>query len=205
MNSLPPLTLPRFHVNALAPTLKERNALVGDDASDGGFDAELEAQMAPSDDEAEESAEIVEAVEEPAVPIQPEIDTGTILQSLEAQLAGLQQLAAARATELTRDFISAAFPRLADAFLAEEVLRELEATAPPAIEKLVLKVPTQFGVSFQNAVQASPRLSEICELQMLDAATEIHVDADWQTGGLQFDVERFVESSLARMSGAESV
>ena len=202
MNSLPPLSLPRFHVNALAPTRKERNALVGEGASDGDFDAELDAQMALPADDAEET---VEAVEVPVPSIQPEIDTGTIMQSLEAQLDGLQKVAAIRATELTRDFITAAFPRLADAFLAEEVLRELAATAPPEIEKLVLKVPTQFGVSFQNAVQASPRLSEICELQMLDAATEIHVDADWQTGGLQFDVERFVESSLARMSGAESV
>ncbi len=202
MNSLPPLSLPRFHVNALAPALKDRKVLVGERGSDGAFDAELEAQLAQAEGDAEEA---VQAVDVPAAPIQPEIDTGTILQSLEAQLDGLQQVAAARAAEMTRDFIAAAFPRLAEAFLAEEVMRELEATAPPAIEKVVLKVPTQFGVSFQNAVQASPRLSEICELQMLDATTEIHVDADWQTGGLQFDVQRFVESSLARMSGSESV
>lgn len=202
MNSLPPLSLPRFHVNALAPALTDRNVLVGERGSDGAFDAELEAQLAQAEGDAEET---VQAADAPAAPIQPEIDTGTILQSLEAQLDGLQQVAAARAAEMTRDFIAAAFPRLAEAFLAEEVMRELEATAPPAIEKVVLKVPTQFGVSFQNAVQASPRLSEICELQMLDAATEIHVDADWQTGGLQFDVQRFVESSLARMSGSESV
>ena len=202
MNSLPPLSLPRFHVNALAPAPKDRNLLVGERGSEGAFDAELEEQLAQAEDDAEEA---IEAVEVPATPIQPEIDTGTILQSLEAQLDGLQQVAAARAAELTRDFITSAFPRLAEAFLAEEVMRELETTAPPAIEKIVLKVPTQFGVSFQNAVQASPRLSEMCELQMLDAATEIHVDADWQTGGLQFDVQRFVESSLARMSGSESV
>ena len=202
MNSLPPLSLPRFHVNALAPAPKDRNLLVGERGSEGAFDAELEAQLAQSEDEAEEA---VEAVEVAPTQIQPEIDTGTILQSLEAQLDGLQQVAAARAAELTRDLIASAFPRLAEAFLAEEVMRELETTAPPAIEKVVLKVPTQFGVSFQNAVQASPRLSEICELQMLDAAEEIYVDADWQTGGLQFDVQRFVESSLARMSGSESV
>ena len=202
MNSLPPLSLPRFHVNALAPAPKDRNLLVGERGSEGAFDAELEEQLAQAEDDAEEA---IEAVEVPATPIQPEIDTGTILQSLEAQLDGLQQVAAARAAELTRDFITSAFPRLAEAFLAEEVMRELETTAPPAIEKIVLKVPTQFGVSFQNAVQASPRLSEMCELQMLDAAAEIHVDADWQTGGLQFDVQRFVESSLARMSGSESV
>ena len=205
MNSLPPLSLPRFHVNALAPAPKDRNVLVGERGNESAFDAELESQLAQAEDEAEEAVEAVEAVEVPAAPIQPEIDTGTILQSLEAQLEGLQQVAAARSAELTRDFISAAFPRLAEAFLAEEVMREMEATAPPAIDKVVLKVPTQFGVSFQNAVQASPRLSEICELQMLDAATEIYVDADWQTGGLQFDVQRFVESSLARMSGLESV
>ena len=202
MNSLPPLSLPRFHVNALAPAPKDRNLLVGERGSEGAFDAELEEQLAQAEDDAEEA---IEAVEVLATPIQPESDTGTILQSLEAQLDGLQQVAAARAAELTRDFITSAFPRLAEAFLAEEVMRELETTAPPAIEKIVLKVPTQFGVSFQNAVQASPRLSEICELQMLDAATEIHVNADWQTGGLQFDVQRFVESSLARMSGSESV
>ncbi|MEL6415406.1 MAG: hypothetical protein AAFQ15_10760 [Pseudomonadota bacterium] len=202
MNSLPPLSLPRFHVNALAPAVKDRNTLGGERGSEGAFDAELEAQLAQAEDEAEET---VEAVDVPTAPMQPEIDTGTILQSLEAQMDGLQQAAAARAAELTRDFISAAFPRLAEAFLTEEVMRELETMAPPAIEKLVLKVPTQFGVSFQNAVQASPRLSEICELQMLDAATDIHVDADWQTGGLQFDVQRFVESSVARMSGSESV
>ena len=202
MNSLPPLSLPRFHVNALAPALKDRNVLVRERGGDGAFDAELEAQLAAAKDDAEET---VQAEDVPVAPIQPEIDTGTILQSLETQLEGLQQVAAARAAELTRDFIAAAFPHLAEAFLAEEVMRELEATAPPAIATVVLKVPTQFGVSFQNAIQASPRLSEICELQMLDAAEEIYVDVDWQTGGLQFDVQRFVESSLARMSGSESV
>ena len=201
MNSLPPLSLPRFHVNALAPTPKGRRAIVGQPSSDAEFDAELEAQAdqpaAPQD--AEESIDV------PIAPLQPEIDTGTILQSLEAQVDGLQRAAVAKVTELTRDFIETAFPHLAEAFLAEEITRELAKTAPPEIEKLVLKVPTQFGVSFQNAIQASPRLSEICELQTLDAATEIFVDADWQTGGLQFDMQRFVESSLARMSGSESV
>jgi hypothetical protein len=202
MNSLPPLSLPRFHVNALAPTPKGRRAIIGQPSSDAEFDAELEAQSAQTD-EPQDAGE--ESIEVPIAPLQPEIDTGTILQSLEAQVEELQRTAAAKITELTRDFIETAFPHLAEAFLAEEITRELAETAPPEIEKLVLKVPTQFGVSFQNAIQASPRLSEICELQLLDAATEIFVDADWQTGGLQFDMQRFVESSLARMSGSESV
>ena len=74
MNSLPPLSLPRFHVNALAPAPKDRNLLVGERGSEGAFDAELEAQLAQAEDEAEE---VGDAVEVPAAPLQPEIDTGT--------------------------------------------------------------------------------------------------------------------------------
>ena len=202
MNSLTPLSLPRFHVNALAQTQKEKKVMVGDAPPDKPFEAELGGANESTEQDAEASADAIDAT---LPPLQPEIDTGAILQSLESQVNELQRAALVRVTELARAFIEAAFPRLAENFLAEEVVRELEATAPPEIEKLVLKVPTQFGASFQSAIQASPRLNEISEVQMLDAATEIQIDADWQTGGLQFDMQRFIESSLARMSGPESV
>lgn len=200
MNSLTPLALPRFHVNALAATPKGQNAPLGQDAGAPAFEAEAQLEHADG-----ETDTIDDAAEMTLPPLPSEIDTGAILQSLESLVSGLEHQAAEHANQAVTEFIQAAFPRLAEAFLAEEVMRELAETAPPQIEKLSIKVPTQLGVSFQTAVQASPRLNEICDLQMQDGSTDMLVDADWQTGGLQFDLQRFFESSLARMAGPERV
>ncbi|MEM7458658.1 MAG: hypothetical protein AAF331_04260 [Pseudomonadota bacterium] len=195
MNSLPPLSLPRFHVNALKQTHKDQTTATPGLTPEDGFDmphgdpaTDLEAEPEHRDDAIEPTA---------AMP--PEIDTGMILNSLETALAGLERTALGHSQTLVSDFLRAAFPTLCDAFLADEITAATKAMAPNEVERLTVKVPAAFEAAFQRAIQGSPKMSEICELQA-HADGPIVIDVDWRTGGLQFDMEHFLDSSLARLT-----
>ena len=197
MNSLPPLSLPRFHVNELSRPHKTASQTVQTAVPEEDFAAVAEDPVAEPETESDAHSE----PEMPVAPLLPEIDTGAILNSLEAAKAGLEQTALLHAQQWVAEFMKAAFPALCDAFLAEEVTRATTAMAPNAIEKLIVKIPQNFEASFQRALQASPELSEICELQTHANLEEIVIDVDWQSGGMQFDMQQFLDSSLARLTG----
>ena len=196
MSSLPPLTLPRFHVNALSQTHKKQATQTQDQPAETDFALSSEEQAASSG--AEPGSDPVET---PIAPPPPEIDTGTILNSLEIAVTGLQKDALTHSQTLVAEFLRAAFPTLCEAFLADEVMRATGAMAPNEIERLVLKVPVAFEAAFQRAVQASPEMTKICELKTHGQGEDIIVDVDWRTGGLHFDMNQFLESSLARLAG----
>ena len=196
MNSLPPLSLPRFHVNALKQPQKGQTAATPGLPPEAGFDLANEAPVvepeidgAPPEDTPESMA---------AMP--PEIDTGMILNSLEAAVSGLERAALNHSQTMVSDFLRAAFPKLCEAFLAEEITTAANAIAPRDIARLNVTVPAAFEASFQRAIQASPRMTEICELQTQTDGLII-VDVDWGTGGLNFNMDQFLEASLARLNG----
>ena len=148
-------------------------------------DAEVEPQQTPS---------------EPVVEMPPEIDTGMILNSLQTAIAGLEHTALVHSQSLVSDFLRAAFPSLCDAFLADEIMAATQAMAPNEIERLNVQVPVAFEAAFQRAIQSSPKMTEICELQTQPDGP-ILVNVDWGTGGLQFDMDHFLNASLGRMAG----
>lgn len=196
MNSLPPLSLPRFHVNALSQSHKKQTSQSENLPAEKDFQVASDDQPSPEDPEAE--SDPIEAL---LAPPPPEIDTGTILNSLEAAVSGLQKEALTHSQTLVGEFLRAAFPNLCEAFLADEVMQATNAMMPNEIGRLVLKVPAAFEPAFQRALQASPEMTAICELQTHGHGDDIIVDVDWRTGGLHFDMNQFLESSLARLAG----
>lgn len=198
MNSLPPLSLPRFHVNELSRPQKAKNASVQSHAPEQDF-AEAAEQVEVAVEQ--ESAAPAEP-ELPIAPILPEIDTGAILNGLNAAKADLERAALTHSQTLVADFLRSAFPELCERFLAEDIMLTLSQMAPSEIEKLVIKVPEAFEASFQRALQSAPELSETYELQAIAGRDDIIIDVDWKTGGLQFDMQQFLESSLTRLSGS---
>lgn len=196
MSSLPPLALPRFHVNALSQTHKGQTAPAQTLPEEKDF-----AAISPEDQELSADDDAASDVLEAPVAPPPEIDTGTILNSLETAISGLQREALTHSQNLVAEFLRAAFPNLCEALLADEIVRATNAMAPNEIERLVLKVPAAFEAAFQRVVNASPEMNEICDLQTLNHGDDIIVDVDWRTGGLQFDMNQFLESSLARLAG----
>ncbi|MHA7899812.1 MAG: hypothetical protein ACX94B_08075 [Henriciella sp.] len=201
MNSSSPLALPRFHVRGLAQTVKGHARLDAEHPTETPFQADLEPQGDASEGDTA-SPEIL--ADMPPPNLQPEIDTGAILNSLERSIAALQGEALAHANQAICEFIQAAFPRLADEFLAEEVVRELNQTAPPEIERLRICIPSHFEASFKLALQGSSRFQEITDLQIDGDRDELSLDADWREGGVQFDMDRFVKSCLARFARPEA-
>ncbi|MEL7110065.1 MAG: hypothetical protein AAGJ68_09505 [Pseudomonadota bacterium] len=198
MSSLPPLSLPRFHVNKLTHTHKDPKAAQTHLTQEEPFEVAetVEEEAAPEmADQAQAQPDL------PAQPILPEIDTGIILERLEAAMSGLERSALAHSQQLVSDFIRAAFPNLSEAFLADEVLTATEAMAPNEVERLTLTVPAAFESAFQRSIQASSRMTEVCELKVHDANEDILVDVDWCSGGLAFDMTAFLESSLGRLTG----
>ncbi|MEM9573426.1 MAG: hypothetical protein AAF996_18325 [Pseudomonadota bacterium] len=197
MNSLPPLSLPRFHVNALTPAKKDKTTAAHTPLAEQSFDV---PDQEPEQDQAAE-AEAPAALEVPTASLLPEIDTGMILNSLETAVTDLERSALAHSQKLVAEFLQAAFPTLCASFLADEVVQAAREMAPNEIERLVVKVPPAFEQSFQRAVQASPKMAEICELETFGGDEQIVIDVSWRTGGLNFNMDQFLESSLGRLSG----
>lgn len=195
MSSLPPLALPRFHVNALSQMHKSQTAPAQT------LPEEKDFALSPEDQEPSADAETSPDSLEAPLAAPPEIDTGTILNSLETAISDLQKDALTHSQTLVAEFLRAAFPNLCEAFLADEIMRATTAMAPNEIERLLLKVPAAFESAFQRALHGSPEMNEICDLQTHSHDEGIIVDVDWRKGGLQFDMNQFLESSLARLAG----
>jgi hypothetical protein len=140
----------------------------------------------------------------PIIPEPDPVDTGVLLSSLEQSLGELERNATLTCHQALADFFVAAYPRLNEAFLAAEISKALETMAPPKIQRLNLQVPSTLEASFRQSLQASPRLSEICELTPTDSPDRVLVEADWGEGGLSFDMDQFLNSSLGRLSGPEN-
>lgn len=198
MSSLPPLTLPRFHVNKLTHAHKDPKAAQTPLPQEEAFEV---AERVEDDTTLEMEAEDQGMPDMPTQPLLPEIDTGMILERLEAAMTGLERTALSHSQQLVSDFIRAAFPNLSEAFLAEEVLTAAKSMAPNEVERLTLTVPAAFESAFQRSIQASPKMTEVCELKIHDANEDIVVDVDWRSGGLAFDMTAFLESSLGRLTG----
>ena len=199
MNRLSPLTLPRFDVKALARTARTHEAQT--DAPDPQSDFAPEAAPEVESQLPDESA--AELLQTPTVPELPSVDTGTLLASLEQSLAEIERTALATCHQALSEFFAAAFPRLTEAFLSEEIKLAVSTIAPPKIERLNIHVPAALEASFSQSLKASERLSDICELHTRPAADELIVDVDWGEGGLQFDMDQFLNSSQGRLAGLQ--
>lgn len=200
MNRLSPLTLPRFDVKALSRTA--RTLETHTQAPEGQSDFTPDPDSTP---QTEVQAEpIAPDLNAPIIPEPDPVDTGVLLSSLEQSLRELERNATLTCHQALADFFVAAYPRLNEAFLAAEISKALETMAPPKIQRLNLQVPSTLEASFRQSLQASPRLSEICELTPTDSPDRVLVEADWGEGGLSFDMDQFLNSSLGRLSGPEN-
>ncbi|MCH9751500.1 MAG: hypothetical protein K0U61_04710 [Alphaproteobacteria bacterium] len=200
MNRLSPLTLPRFDVKALSRTA--RTLETHTQAPEGQSDFTPDPDSTP---QTEVQAEpIAPDLNAPIIPEPDPVDTGVLLSSLEQSLGELERNATLTCHQALADFFVAAYPRLNEAFLAAEISKALETMAPPKIQRLNLQVPSTLEASFRQSLQASPRLSEICELTPTDSPDRVLVEADWGEGGLSFDMDQFLNSSLGRLSGPEN-
>ena len=198
MNRLSPLTLPRFDVKALSRTAQSRESHM--ESPEGQSDYAPEPSAEPAIDTPEQSLAAPD-LQVPVVPEPDPVDTGVLLASLEVSLAEMEKSATEVCRQALSEFLTAAFPRLNEAFLAAEVAAALETMAPPQVERLNLKIPSTLEASFRHSLQNSQRLSEVCELQPAGAADEMRVEVDWRDGGLLFDMDKFLNSSLGRLSG----
>jgi len=203
MSKLSPLSLPRFDTKALGRTPQARQTHSGTQEPQAEF-VETPVEDPAIDGETTADASDGQDLTAPALPETPQVDTGVLLASLEKSLARMEQGAIAICHQAVADFLTAAFPRLNEAFLAEEVAAAMSAMAPPSVEKLNVRVPSELEASFQRTMQQSPRLSEICEVHPLESHDEMIVDVDWSEGGLRFDMDQFLNSSLGRLSGLQN-
>lgn len=199
MSRLSPLTLPRFDVKALARTVRAHEAHTDTPDPQSGFGAE----PAPEPDQVEPEESLPETLQAPVIPELPPVDTGTLLAGLERSMLEVERTALANCQQAVADFLGAAFPRLNEAFLAEEIALAMRTLVPPKVERLNLRVPETLEASFRQIVQSSETLAGKCDVQASSARDEITVDVDWGDGGLQFDMDQFLNSSLGRMTGQQ--
>ncbi len=200
MNRLSPLSLPRFDVKALSRAARTHETQT--QAPEGQSDYAPEPETAAPEPVPEDP--IAPDLQAPIIPEPEPVDTGVLLASLEASLGDLQRAAQGLCHQVLADFLASAFPRLNEAFLAAEITAALETMAPPQIERLNLHIPSTLEASFRQSLQNSERLAAICELHPSETPDQMRVDADWREGGLQFDMDQFLNSSLGRLSGLQN-
>lgn len=200
MSKLSPLSLPRFDAKALARTTQARQAYPGTQETL----PETAGTPLQGDDGAPHPGSDGQKLQSQVLPETPQIDTGVLLASLEKSVGEMEHTAMVQCHQAIAEFLNAAFPRLVEAFLAEEVALALQTLAPPNVEKLKIHVPAELKAPFQRSMENAPRLSEISEIHPIDALDKVIVDVDWSTGGVRFDMDQFLNSSLGRLSGLQN-
>lgn len=201
MSKLSPLSLPRFDAKALARTTQARQAYPGTQET---LPETAGAPLQGDGEAANMGAGGDSGAQGQALPETPQVDTGVLLASLEKSVGEMEHAATVQCHQAIAEFLNAAFPRLVEAFLAEEVALALQTLAPPNVEKLNIHVPAELKAPFQRSMENVPRLSEICEIHPIDAHDKVIVDVDWSTGGVRFDMDQFLNSSLGRLSGLQN-
>ena len=201
MNRLSPLTLPRFDVKALSRTARTLEAHT--QAPEGQSDFAPDPEPTPGAD-AQAEPPAAPDLQAPIIPEPDPVDTGVLLASLENALSEMEQNATLTCHQALADFFASAFPRLNEAFLAEEITMALETMMPPRVQRLNIQIPSGLEASFRQSLQASNKLSEICKLTASESPDRMLVEADWGDGGLSFDMDQFLNSSLGRLSGPQS-
>ena len=201
MNRLSPLTLPRFDVKALSRTARTLETHTQAPEGQSDFAPEPEPVAAS---ESQDEAPLAPDLQAPMVPEPAPVDTGVLLARLETALGEVERNATLTCHQALSDFFASAFPRLNEAFLAAEISKALETMTPPQVQQLNLQIPATLEASFKRSLQTSPRLLEICELKPIDSSDTILVEVDWGDGGLSFDMDQFLNSSLGRLSGPQN-
>ena len=147
--------------------------------------------------------------ETPPGPSEAELELSRTTQALKETIASLDALKAQVIEESAQHtarqvsaLASALFPKLAEAFLAEEITRHLPGLLPGAAATVQVRAePGLAGQIDEIVASAGPQHVRI-EVIEDEAAGPNRASVSWQDGGVDFDFASLLDACLAKLDAA---
>jgi len=114
----------------------------------------------------------------------------------------LQQAAAGRAKADLTALAEKLFPKLTEAFLAEEIMRHLPDLVPQSRPRVEIRAEPELAEPLQALIEQSNRLAGFCHVIADEAPGPNRATVSWGDGGIDFDFESLLEACMRRLKAA---
>lgn len=187
--------LPRFSVSSVSSLAAARRNFAT--KVEGGVQVPV-PHVAKVEEEPEEPAPESPIVI-PADEFRKKIDhLQVLIASLETTLAGVNQQAKAHAEAQLLAMAEELFPRLANEFLAEELVRHIPRLIPDLTPDIVMRLSQDLADPVQQALLRVPGLQERLTLE-IGEELENSIQIVWPQGGCDFSFDELLNDVLQRL------
>ena len=122
----------------------------------------------------------------------------TLIGQLATEIETVQSDIDQQVTRATHALAVRLFPKLSEAFLAEEVTNQLPGLIPTPVARIELRADDTIAYRL-NELLAETDLSERCEIIVEPAPSESRIHVSWGSGGVVFDFDGLLQACLARL------
>lgn len=130
----------------------------------------------------------------------------TVLETLMHEIPRIEVSARDEMIELVEGILRQIFPKLAELFLAEEIVSHLRRLMPVKAKNLKIRAPEPFASQLTKKLTDGQFAERVVETECLaandDAAPTIEIS--WERGGVQFDFRSFLEDCLHHLVQSRS-
>jgi len=153
----------------------------------------------PGDDPASSKSQAAaDAAEPDAVPAVAEDDLKAVIAEFKSAIEAVEASVEAQVTRATHALAMRLFPKLSDAFLADEVARQLPDLVPLPVCRIHVQAEDRLTYKL-NELLAETDLAQRCEIVVDPAPSDSRIRVSWESGGVVFDFDGLLQACLARL------
>lgn len=131
----------------------------------------------------------------------------SVLEALMDELPRIEASARDEVVEVVEGIARQIFPKLAELFLAEEIVIHLRKLMPAKVELLKIRAPEPFASQLGEKLTDGQFGETVVELEVLASNSDEApgIDISWERGGVEFDFRTFLEDCLQRLVQSRSI
>ncbi len=131
----------------------------------------------------------------------------SVLDALMDELPRIEASARDEVVEVVEGIARQIFPKLAELFLAEEIVIHLRKLMPAKVELLKIRAPEPFASQLGEKLNDGQFGETVVEVEVLTANSDEApaIDVSWERGGVEFDFRTFLEDCLQRLVQSRSI
>lgn len=121
-----------------------------------------------------------------------------LIDQLNGAIAGVQSDVESQVAQATHALAARLFPKLGEAFLADEVAAQLPGLIPTPVARIEIQADESVVYKL-NELLAETELSERCEIVVDPSPSDTRIRVSWGSGGVVFDFDGLLQACLAKL------
>lgn len=122
----------------------------------------------------------------------------TLIGQMNTAITSIQNDIDGQVARATHALAARLFPKLGDAFLADEVAAQLPDLIPTPVARIEIQADESIVYKL-NELLAATELSERCEIVVDPSPSDTRIRVSWGTGGVVFDFDGLLQACLAKL------